>query len=144
MPSNHSTEEIPWAARRSNWSILREINPKYSLEGLMLKLQFQYSGYLTWIANSLEKSPVLGNIEGRRRRGYQRMWWLDGITVCNGCELVQISDGEGQGGLGYCSPLSHKEFNTTEWLNNYICIFRVKRTIIVSTVWSLEEKKRLN
>ena len=79
MPSNHGTEEIPWAARRSNWSILREINPKYPLEGLMLKLKFQYFGHLMQRANSLEKTLKLGKIEGRRR-GQQRMRWLDDIT----------------------------------------------------------------
>ena len=71
---------MPWTARRSNQSILKEINPEYSLEGLMLKLQLQYSGHLIRTADSLEKSLMLGKIEGRRRRGHQRMRWLDGIT----------------------------------------------------------------
>ena len=71
---------VPWTARRSNQSILREINPEYSLEGLMLKLKLQYFGQLIQTANSLEKSLMLGKIEGRRRRGHQRMRWLDGIT----------------------------------------------------------------
>ena len=71
---------VPWAARRSNQSILKEINPEYSLEGLMLKLKLQYFGYLMRRADSLEKTPTLGKIEGRRRRGRQRMRWLDGIT----------------------------------------------------------------
>ena len=66
--------------RRSNQSILKEINPEYSLEGLMLKLKFQYFGYLMGRADSLEKTPVLGKIESRRRRERQRMRWLDGIT----------------------------------------------------------------
>ena len=72
---------VPWTARRSSQSILKEINPEYSLEGLMLKLKFQYFGHLMWRANSLEKTLMLGKIEGRRRRGQQRMRWLDGITV---------------------------------------------------------------
>ena len=69
-----------WTARRSNQSILKEINPEYSLEGLMLKLKLQYFGYLMRRANSLEKTLILGKIEGRRRRGWQRIRWLDGFT----------------------------------------------------------------
>ena len=70
----------PWTARRSNQSILKEIKLEYSLEGLMLKLKFQYFGHLMQRANSLEKTLMLGKIEGRRGRGRQRMRWLDGIT----------------------------------------------------------------
>ena len=70
---------VPWTARRSDQSILREINPEYSLEGLMLKLELQYFGHLMWTADSLEKSLKLGKIEGRRRRGHQRVRRLDGI-----------------------------------------------------------------
>ena len=71
---------VPWTAKRSNQSILKEINPEYSLEGLMLKLKLQYFGYLMRRADSLEKTLMLGKIEGNRRRGQQRMRWLDGIT----------------------------------------------------------------
>ena len=71
---------VPWTARRSNQSILKEINPEYSLEGLMVKLKLQYFGHLIRRANSLEKILMLGKIEGRRRRGQQRMKWLNGIT----------------------------------------------------------------
>ena len=71
---------VPWTARRSNQSILREINSDYSLEGLMLRLKFQFFGHLMQKADSLEKILMLGKIEGRRRRGRQRMRWLDGIT----------------------------------------------------------------
>ena len=71
---------IPWTARRSNQSILKEISPKYSLEGLMLKLKLQYFGHLMQRTDSLEKTLMLGKIEGRRRRGQERMRWLDGIT----------------------------------------------------------------
>ena len=71
---------VPWTARRSNQSILKEISPEYSLEGLMLKLKFQYFGHLMPRADSFEKTLMLGKIEGRRRRGQQRMRWLDGIT----------------------------------------------------------------
>ena len=69
---------VPWTARRSNQSILKEISPEYSLEGLMLKLKLQYSGHLMRRTDSLEKSLMLGKIEGGRRRGQQRMRWLDG------------------------------------------------------------------
>ena len=71
---------VPWTARRSNQSILKEINPGCSLEGLMLKLKLQYFGYLMRRADSFEKTLMLGKIEDRRRRGRQRMRWLDGIT----------------------------------------------------------------
>ena len=72
--------KVPWTARRSNQSILKEIGPEYSLEGLMLKLKLQYFGHLMWRADSLEKTPVLGKIEDGKRRGRQRMRWLDDIT----------------------------------------------------------------
>ena len=71
---------VPWTTRRSNLSILQEISPEYSLEGLMLKLKLQYFGHLMRRTDSLEKILMLGKIEGRRRRGRQRMRWLDGIT----------------------------------------------------------------
>ena len=71
---------VPWTARRSNQSILKEISPEYSLERLMLKLKLQYFGHLMQRADSFEKTLILGGIEGRRRRGQQRMRWLDGIT----------------------------------------------------------------
>ena len=71
---------VPWTARRSKQSILKEINPEYSLEGLMLRLKLQYFGHLMRRVDSLEKTLMLGKIEGRRRTGQQRMRWLDGIT----------------------------------------------------------------
>ena len=71
---------VPWTARKSNQSILKEMSPEYSLEGLMLKLKFQYFGHLMQRTNSLEKTLVLGKIEGKRRRGRQRMRWLNGVT----------------------------------------------------------------
>ena len=71
---------VPWTARRSNQAILKEISPEYSLEGLTLKLKLQYFGHLMQRADSFEKTLMLGKIEGRRRRGQQRMRWLDGIT----------------------------------------------------------------
>ena len=81
---------VPWTARRSNKSFLREICPKYSLEGLMLKLKLQYLGYLMRKAVSFEKTLMLGKIDGRRRRGQERMRWLDGITDLMDMSLSEL------------------------------------------------------
>ena len=103
---------VPWTARKSNQSILKEINLEYSLEGLMLKLKLQDFGHLIETDNSLEKSLMLGRNEGRRRRGCQRMRWLDSIT--DEQELGQtLGNDEGQVGLACCSPWGHKESDTT-------------------------------
>ena len=106
--------KVPWTARRSNQFILKEISPEYSSEGLMLKLQ--YFGHLMWRTNSLEKAMMLGKIESRRRRGRQRMRWLDGITESMDMSLM-LGFGDGQGGLACCSPWGQKESDTTERLN---------------------------
>ena len=81
---------VPWTARIANQSILKEISPEYSLEGLMLKLKLQYFGHLTWRTDWFEKTLMLGNIEGRRRRGRQRMRWLDGITDSKDMSLSKL------------------------------------------------------
>ena len=83
---------VPWTARRSNQSILKEISPEYSLEELMLKLKLQYFGHLMQRADWLEKTLMLGKIEGRRRRGWQRMRWLDGITDLMGMSLGKLQE----------------------------------------------------
>ena len=83
---------VPWTVRRSNQSILKEINPEYSLEGLMLKLELKYFGHLMRRANSLEKTLMLGKIEGRRRRGQQMIRWLDGIIDSMGMSLSKLQE----------------------------------------------------
>ena len=85
-----SPSPVPWTARRSNKSILKEISPEYSLERLMLKVKLQYFGHLMWRADSFEKTLVLGKIEGERRKGQQRIRWLDGITDSMGTSLSKL------------------------------------------------------
>ena len=110
---------VPWTARRSNQSILKEISPGCSLEGLMLKLKLQYCGHLMRRVDSLEKTLMLGGIGGRRRRGRQRMRWLDGISDLMDMSLSKLRElvADGQGGLACCDSWGRKESDTTERLN---------------------------
>ena len=111
---------VPWTARRSNQSILKEISPEYSLKELILKLkllfQVAYFGYLLQRTNSLEKTLMLGKIESRRR-GWQRMRWLDSITNAMDEFEQALGVGNGQGCLVCCSPWGRKQLDTTEWLD---------------------------
>ena len=107
---------VPWTARRSNQSVLK-ISPGYLLERLMLKLKLQYFGHLMQRADSLEKTLMLGKIEGRRRRRRQRMRWLYGITDLMDMGLGTPGVGDDQGILVYCSPWGCKEMDTTVRLN---------------------------
>ena len=110
---------VPWTARRSNQSILKEICPEYSLEGLMLKLKLQYFGHLMQRTDSLEKTLMRGKIEGQRRRGMTEDEMVGGHHWHNGHEFEQVlGDDEGQGSLVCCSPWGHKESDMTKWLNN--------------------------
>ena len=103
---------VPWIASRLNQSILKEINPEYSLEGLMLKLKHQYFGHLRRRTDSLEKTLILEKIKGRRRRGKQRMRWLDDIDSVDEFEQTQ-GDSERPESLACCSPWGHKESDMT-------------------------------
>ena len=105
---------VPWTARRSNQSILKEISPGCSLEGLMLKLKLQYLGHLMRRADSFEKTLMLGKIESRRRRGRQRVRSLDGVTDSVNMSLGKLGVGDIQGGLACYDLWGHKELDTTE------------------------------
>ena len=106
--------ESPLDCKENNQSILKEISPEYSLEGLMLKLKLHYIGHLMQNTDSSGKTLMLGNIEGRRRRGQQRIRWLDGITDSMDMSLSKLQE---LVSLACCSPWGHKEVDTTEQLN---------------------------
>ena len=106
---------VPWTTRISNQSILKEINPDYSLEGLMLKLKLQYFGNLMGRADSLEKTLTLGKTEGRKRRGQQRMRWLDSITDSMDMNLSKLQDivKDKEAWQAACNSWGHKELDMT-------------------------------
>ena len=109
---------VPWTAKRSNQSILKDISPLCSLEGLMLKLKLQNFGHLMRRVDALEKTLMLGRIGGRRRRGGQRIRWLDGIIDSMGMSLRKLPGVcDGQGGLACCDSWGRKELAMTERLN---------------------------
>ena len=105
---------VPWTARRSNQSLLKEISPEYSLEGLMLKLKLQSFGHLIQRTDSLEKTVMLGKIEGRRRRERQRMRWLGGITDSMDVNLSKLREIVKDREAWRAAPWGHKELDTTQ------------------------------
>ena len=108
---------VPWTGRRSNQSILKQINPECSLEGLMLKLNLQYFSHLMWRADSFEKTLMLGKTEGRRRRDWQKMRWFDGVNDSMNMSLSGLWGLVMDTEAWCCSPRVCKESDMTEWLN---------------------------
>ena len=120
---------VPWRARRSNQSILKEISPDYSLEGLMLKLRLQYLGHLIWRTDSLEKTLMLGKTEGRRRRGRQRMRWLDGITDSMDLSLSKLWEMVKEREAWHAA--AHGVIENWTWLSEWIAATILKKLTFI-------------
>ena len=128
---------IPWTARRSNRSILNEISPEFSLEELMLKLKLQYSGHLMWRTDSLEKTLMLGNTEGRKRKGCQRMRWLDGITDSMNKNLGKLWEMVKDREAWYVAV--HRVAKSQIWLSHWITTTKLEPTLKFQ--WYLQNTK---